>query len=111
MKACLWYDVDEKLPPKAGYYLAFKGLSIGDNETDTEYYYWDPKRCEWRDYETTTIGGTVRIVYWSDSDPAAWYEKYNMRRRDEVTAAEKDAWNQVLHAVEQYEMVKVLTKV
>lgn len=111
MKASLWYDVDEKLPLQAGYYIAFKGYSMGDNETEIDYYYWDPKRCEWRDYDTTTgIDRTVQIVYWTDADPAGWYENFNMQRRDEVTAAEKDAWNQVLHAVEQYEIVKALTK-
>lgn len=110
MKACLWYDTDEKLPPLTGYYLGFKGMSMGDDETSTEYYYWDAKRCEWRDSQISS-GRYVNVLYWTDADPAGWYENYSMRRRDEVTAAEKDAWNQVLHAVEQYEMVKALTKV
>lgn len=109
MKASLWYDVDEKLPPQTGYYLAFKGYSMGDDETDTDYYYWDAKRCEWKD-NSLSHSRSARVIYWTDSDPIGWYEDYNMRRRDEITAAEKDAWNAVLRAVEQYEMVKALTK-
>lgn len=110
MKACLWYDVAEKLPPKTGYYLAFKGYSMGDDETKSGYYYWDAKRAEWRD-SSLSQSYYANVVYWTDADPGSWYKKYNMRRRDEVTAAEKDAWNAVLHAVEQYEMVKALTRV
>ena len=109
MKACLWYDVDEKLPPKTGYYLGFKGYSMGDDETKSGYYYWDAKRAEWRD-SSLSQSYYANVVYWTDADPGSWYKKYNMRRRDEVTPAEKDAWNAVLHAVEQYEMVKALTK-
>ena len=109
MKACLWYDVDEKLPPKTGYYLAFKGYSMGDDETGCGYYYWNAKRCEWLD-SGSSQGRHANVIHWTDADPESWYEKYSMRRRDEVTAAEKDAWNAVLHAVEQYEMVTALTK-
>jgi len=109
MKACVWYQVDEKLPPRSGYYIAFKGYSIGDDETDTGYYYWDAKRAEWRD-SSLSHAHSARVIYWTDADPGGWYEDYNMRRRDEITAAEKDAWNQVLRAVERYEMVKALTK-
>lgn len=110
MKACLWYDVSEKLPPQAGYYLGFKGMSMGDYETGCDYYYWNAKTAEWRDSQMSQ-SHYANVVYWTDADPGSWYEKYNMRRRDEVTAAEKDAWNAVLHAVEQYEMVKALTAV
>ena len=109
MKACLWYDVSEKLPPKTGYYLAFKGMSIGDDETGCDYYYWNAKYAEWRDSQISNAYH-VNVVYWTDADPSDWYQNYNLRRRDEVTPAEKDAWNAVLHAVEQYEMVKALTK-
>lgn len=110
MKACLWYDVSEKLPHQAGYYLAFKGMSIGDDETSCDYYYWSAKSAEWRTSRLSNAH-SVNVVYWTDADPSDWYQKYNMRRRDEVTVAEKDAWDAVLHAVEQYEMVKALTKV
>lgn len=110
MKTGLWYDVDEKLPPRTGYYLGFKGLSMGDDETGCDYYYWNAKSAEWRDSQISSAY-SVNVIYWTDADPIGWYEKHSLRRRNEITAAEKDAWNAVLHAVEQYEMVKALTRV
>ena len=110
MKPCVWYDVDEQLPPKAGYYLAFKGYSIGDDETNTDYYYWDPKLAEWRDYQSRSMGHFANVVYWTDADPQAWYDGHDLRRRKQ-SAAEQDAWEAVLRAVEQYEIVRSLTKV
>lgn len=110
MKTCVWYDAAEKIPPRKGYYLAFKGMTMGDDETATDYYYWDPKQAEWRDYESTNMGHYANVVYWTNADPARWYKNFGIRRRDEITAAEKDAWAAVEAAVERYEMVKALTK-
>jgi hypothetical protein len=111
MKACVWYQVDEKIPPVSGYYLAFKGFSIGDNETDTGYYYWDAKYAEWKD-GSLSHSRSARIIWWTDADPARWYdEEYNMRRRDEISVAEKDAWTAVERAIEKYNMIRALTKV
>lgn len=108
MKAGIWYEVDERLPPQSGYYLAFKGFSMGDNEPNTGYYYWDAKKCEWKD-SGTSQGRYSNVVYWTESDPEGWYEKYNMRRRDEISAAEKDAWAAVERAIEQYDIVRKLS--
>ena len=109
MKAGIWYEVDEKIPPRTGYYLAFKGLSMGDDELNTGYYYWNAKSAEWRD-SSLSIARSVNIVYWTEADPDDWYEKYSMRRRDEISTAEKDAWTAVEHALEQYEIVRQLAK-
>ena len=114
MKPCVWYDTDEKLPPTKGYYLAFKGMSMGDDETDTAYYYWDPKYAEWRDYESRSIGGYANVVYWTEADPATWYENYSMpprsKSRRKVSEAEIDAWRAVEQAIERYEIVRALAK-
>lgn len=109
MKAGIWYDIDEKIPPKTGYYLAFKGYSMGDDEPDTGYYYWNAKRAEWTD-SSTSMGRHANVVYWTESDPEGWYEKYDLRTRAEVSAAEKDAWAVVEQALEQYEIVRALAK-
>jgi hypothetical protein len=109
MKAGIWYEVDEKIPPKTGYYLAFKGYSMGDDETGCSYYYWNAKAAEWRESQISSAY-SVNVIYWTDADPDAWYEKYDLRRRDEVSAAEKDAWAAVEHALEQYEIVRALAK-
>ena len=109
MKPCVWYDVDEKLPPKAGYYLGFKGMSMGDDETSCDYYYWNSRTQEWRDSEYSGAHW-ANVVYWTDADPQAWYDGHNLRRRKR-SAAEQDAWEAVLRAVEQYEIVRNLVKV
>lgn len=109
MKTAIWYDVDEKIPPRSGYYLAFKGMSMGDDETKTDYYYWNAKFAEWRDSKLSHAQ-YANVIYWTEADPDDWYEKYSLRTRAEVTAAEKDAWAAVEHALEQYEIVKALAK-
>ncbi len=110
MKAGIWYEADEKIPPKTGYYLAFKGFSMGDDELNTGYYYWNAKKATWFDSSLMSANRTVNVIYWTEADPDGWYEKYSMRRRDEVSAAEKDAWAAVEHALEQYEIVRALAK-
>ncbi len=109
MKAGIWYDMEEKCPPKTGYYLAFKGLSMGDDELNTGYYYWDAKRAEWKD-SSLSMARHANVVYWTEADPDGWYEKYDLPRRNEVSAAEKDAWAQVEQALERYEIVRALAK-
>ena len=107
MKAGIWYEADEKIPPKTGYYLAFKGYSMGDDEPKTGYYYWNARHAEWLD-SSTSMGRHANVVYWTETDPEGWYEKYSMRPRAKITAAEKDAWAEVEKAVERYEIVKAL---
>lgn len=108
MKTCVWYEIEERIPPQSGYYLGFKGMSMGDDETSCEYYYWDARRAEWRDSQISNAY-SVNVVYWTDADPSAWYNNYHMRRRDEVSVAERDAWAAVEAAMERYEMIRALT--
>jgi hypothetical protein len=114
MRPCVWYDVTEKQPPKSGYYLAFKGMSMGDSETSCEYYYWNSSANEWRDGKYSG-SHWANVVYWTDADPNAWYEApdWQRRRKDkqQVSVAEQDAWRAVQEAIERYEVVRQLAKV
>lgn len=111
MKACVWYTIDEKIPPKTGYYLAFKGMSMGDDEVGCAYYYWDAKSAEWRDSSLSTAY-YANVVYWTEADPNSWYNKYRIRQKSgPLPVAEQDAWDAVQKAIKQYEMVKALAKV
>ena len=109
MRTCLWYDMEEKAPPKTGYYLAFKGLSMGDDEQGCDYYYWDARRAEWRDSQISNAYH-VNVIYWTEADPGDWYENYSIRHTSQMTPAEQDAWNEVQRAIEKYEIVKALTQ-
>jgi hypothetical protein len=109
MRAGVWYEVDQKIPPKTGYYLAFKGFSMGDDETECSYYYWNAKHAMWTD-GNSPMSRSANVVYWTDADPDAWYQNYDLRRRNDITEAEKDAWAVVERALEQYEIVRALAK-
>ena len=110
MKTSIWYDMEEGCPPQTGYYLAFKGMSMGNDDTRCSYYYWDARRAEWRENEISNAY-RANVIYWTEADPADWYEHYSIRPRSEVSVAEKDALEAVKQAIERYEMVRALTKV
>ncbi len=110
MRPCVWYDMEEKCPPQSGYYLAFKGMSMGDNETSCGYYYWNAKSAEWRDSKLSNAY-YANVIYWTDADPGSWYDDYDVRARRSMSVAEQDAWDAVKAAIEQYEIVKNLVKV
>ena len=110
MKACVWYDMEEKSPPRSGYYLAFKGMSMGDDDTDCDYYYWNAKEAQWSDSQHYHAH-YANVIYWTDADPGRWYDNYNRQDCREMSVAEKDAWDAVKAAIERYEVVKNLAKV
>lgn len=108
MRTCVWYDMDERVPPRTGYYLGFKGMSMGDDETGCDYYWWNAKYAEWRESQISSAY-SVNVIYWTEADPAAWYDKYRIRQRShDIPVAEKDAWNAVEEAIKRYETVKAL---
>ena len=117
MKPSIWYDVEQQQPAKSGYYIAFKGYSMGDNETGTGYYFWNAHEQHWQEHNINSHYANVR--YWCDADPAVWYEEDSSLRqagfrkskpKRTMTLAEQDAWQAVKRAVEQYEIVKALTQ-
>ena len=111
MKTCIWYDVSEKLPAKSGYYLAFKGMSMGDNETNAGYYYWNAKAAEWRDSSIST-SYYANVVYWTEADPSGWYEDASSSRKRKnkhtMSVTESAAWDDLQEAIKRYETVKAL---
>lgn len=113
MKPCVWYSMEEKCPSDSGYYLAFKGMSMGDDETKTDYYYWNAKSAEWRDSKLSQAHW-ANVIYWTDADPADWYSNYSVLPRSkskrQASVAEQDAWDAVKAAIERYEIVRQLVK-
>ena len=88
----------------SGYYIAFKGYSMGDNETGTGYYFWNAHEQHWQEHKINSHYANVR--YWCDADPAIWYEEDSGLRKSKskrtITLAEKDAWEALKKAIEQY---------
>lgn len=109
MKAHLWYGVNEIQPHKSGYYLTFVGATMGGGEPESSYNYYDKKKKSWRNYESdSSMSHWVNVVYWTDADPFGWYEN-SSPRGEEPSEAEKLAWQNVLNAVEQYNIIRGLT--
>ena len=108
MITCAWYSVEEKQPDNAGYYLAFKGMTFADDQTDTGYYYWNASQREWRESGISSAH-YANVIYWTDADPEYWYSHTHVKHQDPITPAEKDAWDAMQLAIEKYKMVKALT--
>lgn len=110
MKTSIWYSVDEFLPIQSGYYLSFVGASMGGGEPETGYNYYDKRKNEWRDYESdSSMSHWANVVFWTDADPFDWYDKMGMTKSRKVPEAEKIAWQQVVEAIERYNIVRGLT--
>jgi hypothetical protein len=85
---------------------------MGDNETDTGYYYYNKLSNEWRDSKLSQAH-YANVYYWTDADPEAWVNSDPpLTKRKKVVdenPALKIAWNNVQEAIRQYEIIKALT--
>jgi hypothetical protein len=103
----------DKQPDKSGYYLAFKGMSMGDDSSNAGYYYYSKLANSWSD-SSLSSSHYANVYYWSDADPEAWVDSDPpLTQRKKVlksNPALEIAWNNVLEALRQYEVVKALTQ-
>jgi hypothetical protein len=105
MKTSFWYHVNEKLPTKSGTYTTFFGPTMASDDSGVTTSYWDQARLGWRESQAPH-SAWANVVYWSDADPAEWYENTYVIKH---TPALDEAWAQVQDAVSRYEMLKALT--
>ena len=115
MKPCIWYHTAEQQPNKSGYYLSYRGFGIAgpsDYDSATGYLYYDSKKRLWRDYESDSRGQDAIVYYWTEADPEEWVNNETVINKKKVTPnpALDIAWQQVVKAVEQYELIKALTQ-
>jgi len=114
MRPCIWYHTADKNPDRSGYYLAYRGWGIaGKSDTDSDYgpVFYDKKINSWRDYESSSYGHDAFVYYWTEADPEAWVENetfINIKKAKPNPALDI-AWNDVLAAVERYELIKILS--
>lgn len=112
MKTSIWYHTADKQPDKSGYYVAYKSYSMGDDSTNTGYYYYNKLANEWRD---TSLSSShwANVYYWSDADPEAWVDAdppvSKRKKALDDQLAVKAAWENVQRAIEQYEIIKGLS--
>lgn len=106
MKTCVWYHTSEQQPKKSGYYIAYKGIMLGDDTVDVGYYFYDAGRRQWRE-NSISSSIYVRVYYWSDIDTTHWGDRD--APKEKLSAAEEIAWQQVEEAIQRYETVKALS--
>jgi hypothetical protein len=114
MKLGIWHHTAEKNPDKSGYYLAYRGWGIaGKSDTDADYgpVFYDKKINSWRDYESSSYGHDAFVYYWTDADPEAWTDRGAVidKKKIQSNPALEIAWQKVIQAVEQYELIKALS--
>lgn len=112
MKTSIWYHAVDKQPSKSGYYIAFKGMSMGDDSSNTGYYYYNKSAGEWRD-SSLSSAYYANVYYWTDADPEAWVDSDPPLTKRKASLDEKPAvktaWENVQRAIEQYEIIKGLS--
>jgi len=111
MKTSIWHHTADRQPDKSGYYVAYKGMSMGDDSSNTGYYYYNKSAGEWRDSSLSTAY-YANVYYWSDADPEKWVDDdvplTKRKTKRPPNPALEIAWNNVQEALRQYEIVKGL---
>lgn len=107
MEVSLWYHVDERLPPKPGYYLTYVGYSLSAaNDDRIQYNYYNGSAGDWTFRERTSTRANVKL--WTDIDLESILENHVTQYKE--LPIEKEALNKVIDAAEWYKIVKNLTQ-
>lgn len=115
MKTSFWYHTKDTQPDQSGYYLSYRGWGLGgkaDGDSDFGYLYYDKKRNEWRDYESTSMGHSAIVYYWTDAQPDVWVEEDPPvvdRKTTKDNPALDIALERVKKAIKDYELIEALT--
>lgn len=112
MKTSIWYHTADRQPSKTGHYLAYRSYSMGDDSTDTGYYYYNTSTKGWTD-GSSSYAHYANVYYWTDADPDAWVDAdppvtQRKKKKQEVHPALQEAWQNVQEAIERYEVLKAL---
>ena len=112
MKTSIWYHTADQQPEASGYYVAYKGMSMGDDSSNTGYYYYNKSSGEWRDSSLSTAY-YAKVYYWTDADPEQWVNNdppVSQRKKIlQDNPALEIAWKNIEEAIRQYEIIKALT--
>lgn len=117
MRVSVWYRTELQQPPKSGYYLSYRGWGMGgkaDGDHDHGYVYYDKKKDMWRDYQDVNSGYAI-VYYWTDATPDDWTDQdppsVKLRKlKEEHNVALESAYNDVLIAIDKYNIIKELVK-
>jgi hypothetical protein len=102
MKVAVWYHITEKHPNESGLYLAFKSYSMGDDCTEVDYFYYEHSANRWLEHR---CGSRANVQYWCDFDPMI----FEQRPKTNISPAEQIAFDAVMKAKQNYELISGLT--
>lgn len=115
MKTAIWHHTADRRPDKSGYYLGYRTMTLADDTTGIDYFYWNDTggtngKGEWRT-DDTCYSRWANVYYWSKDDPEDWVNsdppvKYRKKPKD--NPALDIAWQNVQRAVAQYELIRSL---
>jgi hypothetical protein len=84
--------------------MGFRTITLADDTCGVDYFYWNKSAGEWRT-DKTCHSHWANVYYWTEADSMCFFKKHI-----ESDSALADAWAQVEKAIEQYEIVKALTR-
>ena len=118
MRTSVWHHTADRNPEESGYYLAYRTITLADDTSGIDYFYWNKKgglkgQGEWRT-DRTCHSQWVNVYYWTASDPSVWVDddgpvRYR-KSNNTMPEAERIAWQQVEEALSRYETVKALSR-
>jgi hypothetical protein len=110
MKTAIWHHTADRQPDKSGYYLGYRTMTLADDTTGIDYFYWNKEEGEWRT-DSTCHSRWANVYYWSKDDPEDWVNSDPpVRKRTKLkdNPALDIAWQNVERAVAQYELIRSL---
>lgn len=96
----VWHHVNDELPDTSGWYYAFKDISMGDDSEEVGMYFYDIHREQF--YEHVS-GVWVNVQFWTKVS-------FDFFKHKEMNPAEKIAADNVLKAIENYNLIAGLSQ-
>lgn len=112
MKTSIWYHTADRQPDKTGYYMGFRTVTLADDTCGVDYFYWNQSANEWRT-DSTCHSRWANVYYWTPEDPEKWVNEdipVRKRKTQSSNSALAAAFANVQKAVEQYEIIRALSK-
>jgi hypothetical protein len=104
MNTTVWYNIEDKVPKNAGYYLAYKKPSFGDDSEGFGVYYYGSFNC-WRESKASH-SLNIKVSVWTDMP----LHNPQSETSHLPSVAEIDAWKNVEDAISKYNMIKELSR-
>lgn len=96
----VWHDCKLKLPESTGWYFGYEDVSLGCDNTELGYYYFDRHKDS---FYSNSHGHWCNVTFWTDISD----EDFNSV---ELNPAERLAAENVLKAIQHYNTIRGLSR-